>query len=238
MDHQRHPGDARSLVPAEQLLQLGGEDRPLAGVVDPDPRPARHLDPLRGDLLQAGAPRDQPEQGRGHVDALQVGAAADAGQLGLQPQVGGLDEEASSTGRQGSPSARWQNARRSRMAAASGGQRRTDRPSLRRPSRTAGLTPASRSGAEESSIAPRRSTRRAETSPCRCPGGTRQAISSPDPRSGAAATSAISSSITTACAIRAVADPAGRSATATASHSAAPSREPAGSSAAVPEAIR
>jgi hypothetical protein len=75
VDDERYAGDLRCLLPAEQLLQLGGEYGLLAGVVDPDPGAARDGDPLRGDLVETGRalPRQQAAQRGLHVEALQVG---------------------------------------------------------------------------------------------------------------------------------------------------------------------
>ncbi len=60
--------------PAEQLLQLHRQHRLLARVVHPDPRPARHLDPLRRHLVQPGrALHGSSRAAPRPVDALQVG---------------------------------------------------------------------------------------------------------------------------------------------------------------------
>lgn len=68
----------------------------LGGVVHPDPGTAGHLDPLRGELVQAGrlagGPGQQPVQGLPGIDPPEVGAAPGAGQLGLQPVVGAVDQ--------------------------------------------------------------------------------------------------------------------------------------------------
>ena len=161
-------------VPAEQLLQLDRQHRLPARIVHADPRPARHLDPLRGHLVQ---PRGS---------TAPAGAARRPRRCAPGRPAGG----------------RWT------APAPATGRRGRRRPSMRAtaPRARDGRTPAGRvgprpawsrqyvlgaqavqhglahvgvgSGVEDSSIAPSRSTTRADTSPRRSPGGIRQAISS------------------------------------------------------------
>lgn len=92
MNEDGHPGHLRCLGETEQLLELHRKYGLLGAVLHPDPRPARHLDALRCQLVQpgrlAGRPRQEPPQRLPGVDPRQVGAAAGPGQLGLQPLLG------------------------------------------------------------------------------------------------------------------------------------------------------
>ena len=85
-------GQLRGCVPAEELLDFDGEDGVVSGVVDADSAAAGDGDAFGGEFVQApgGAvgPGQQSGQGGRRGDAFQVGAAAGAGEFGLQPLVG------------------------------------------------------------------------------------------------------------------------------------------------------
>lgn len=96
MDEHRDPRHPGRLGQTEHLLELHREHRPLTPVLDPYPRTARNLDPLRRQLVQpdrlARGPRQQPPQRLPGVDPPQIGPARRPGQLRLQPLPGPVDQ--------------------------------------------------------------------------------------------------------------------------------------------------
>ena len=224
----RPAGDSRwisSGTPAIARRVLASRTAPAASPRAPAARPSS-----RGGSATRSAPRPAPAPPRpagltprapGRCSAAATSMRSRSARRraldssGSSQLVGQVERARRPSSGHGAPSARWQNASRSRSARACCVQRAA-RSSVRSPSSRRPARRRRGSGAADSSIAPSRSTRRAATSPRRPPGGTCPG----DLLSvvTGAACRAVSSSMATACRMRAEAEPVGRSATATASH--------------------